>query len=113
MKLTLEIKMDNAAFDDDQEIVRILRHAAERVSEGNSVKESKYVLCDINGNVVGHYIVKDESELVYRGYRLVKNLGGVNIFICDVTRVVHRCETVEAAKKWCDSAIDDYCGEDE
>jgi hypothetical protein len=58
MKLTLEINMDNAAFDEDGyfvEAARILREAADRLEIGN---DSGY-LRDINGNRVGQFGIED------------------------------------------------------
>ena len=55
MKLTLSIKMDNAAFEPDwaAEAAQILRNASEYVNIG--IKESP--LLDSNGNVVGTFKV--------------------------------------------------------
>ena len=63
MKLTLEIKMDNAAFDNDApgiEAARILREAAERLEEFGS--DDFFFLMDINGNKVGELEVTEEEE---------------------------------------------------
>ena len=63
MKLTLEIKMDNAAFDNDApgiEAARILREAAERLEEFGS--DDFFFLMDYNGNKVGELEVTEEEE---------------------------------------------------
>jgi len=57
MKLKLEIKMDNAAFDEEggdgwhYEAARILRDAADKIENG----ESEGNLRDFNGNLVGSF----------------------------------------------------------
>lgn len=59
MKLTLEIQMDNAAFDGDgaahDEAARILRKAADVIESGGWAQ----VLMDINGNKVGRVDVRE------------------------------------------------------
>lgn len=52
MKINIEINCDNAAFESDfgeTEIVRILRHAANKIEKG----DENFRLFDINGNKVG------------------------------------------------------------
>jgi len=53
--LTLKIKTNNAAFDETklEECARILRTAAAKLEEGNR----RGLLLDINGNMVGEYIL--------------------------------------------------------
>lgn len=50
MKMKIEIKMDNAAFDEPGEITRILRKIADN-SEAGIIQSNIF---DINGNCVGH-----------------------------------------------------------
>ena len=59
MKLTLEISMENAAFDDSPlaEAARILREAAGMLDTGADNGK----LRDVNGNTVGFFEV-DRSE---------------------------------------------------
>ena len=49
MKLTIKIEMDNAAFDDPQEIYRVLDQVG-AVQNGNI---DSFKLRDSNGNTVG------------------------------------------------------------
>ncbi len=62
MEFTLEINMDNAAFDDSQELPRILRDLAKRIAANPEV--GGYSVRDSNGNNVGHarYIGKRAGE---------------------------------------------------
>lgn len=57
MKFTLEIKCDNAAFDDEPlaEVARILRAEAARIDHwvGDGAKTWDDSLHDVNGNKVG------------------------------------------------------------
>jgi hypothetical protein len=55
MKLKLEIKMDNAAFEDHpgSEVARILRDFADTIEEVPMPVGSSESLRDINGNTVG------------------------------------------------------------
>lgn len=52
MKVKIEIKCDNAAFEDapEHEVARILREAAQRIEGGGL---SCFPLFDYNGNKVG------------------------------------------------------------
>ena len=62
MKAKLEIKMDNAAFNDSQELSRILRNAADVVGDywDRRINFNFINLRDINGNTVGKLeIVED------------------------------------------------------
>lgn len=63
MRFTLEIKMDNAAFEDDPscEVSRILRDAAKRIDGHPHFSPGhEQPLYDINGNHVGYFDVWDE-----------------------------------------------------
>jgi len=54
MKLTIQIKMDNAAFDPSgTEAARILRELADRLDGDNLRAKDLRPLRDINGNRVG------------------------------------------------------------
>jgi hypothetical protein len=67
MKATIEIKMDNAAFNEsgwDVELVRILRELCDKI-ERDAREESK--LYDVNGNRVGEFVVRG---MVTRGERI-------------------------------------------
>ena len=46
----MELRMDNAAFEDNGELPRILRDLAEKIDR---LKQPPYLLYDINGNKVG------------------------------------------------------------
>ena len=50
---TLDIKMNNAAFDEDplEEIARILNTTADKIRHGSSAGTTR----DMNGNMVGNY----------------------------------------------------------
>lgn len=54
----LKVTMDNSAFDDREELPRILRALADRLEN-----EKTYMgnVRDINGNTVGNFIVEDEE----------------------------------------------------
>jgi hypothetical protein len=54
MKAHIEVKMDNAAFDDDwtSELVRILRDLTTHISK---TSPDRMTLRDINGNDVGFF----------------------------------------------------------
>ena len=63
MKLTIEIAMDNAAFQEGEhswEVARILRDLAKRIEghphfwPGHSA-----AILDVNGNEIGHCTVRD------------------------------------------------------
>ena len=61
-RLVLELKMDNAAFEDDptQEAARILRALAERIDGHPHFSPGHdQALHDRNGNEVGYATVKD------------------------------------------------------
>lgn len=55
MKLTIEINMDNAAFDPEpkDEVQRILRRLADSFDDWPGRNEFKLGLLDMNGNKVG------------------------------------------------------------
>jgi len=55
MKITLEIKTDNAAFEEcaGNEVARILRVLADKVERWPGINEFKLSVMDINGNKVG------------------------------------------------------------
>lgn len=56
MKLKIDIKMDNAAFEDAQgaECARILRTLAERIEDSDCLSPGVWsTLIDLNGNRVG------------------------------------------------------------
>jgi len=52
MRFELKINMNNAAFDDSQELPRILRKVAKQISEGPEYEI--WTLLDVNGNTVGN-----------------------------------------------------------
>lgn len=64
MKLTLEIKMDNAAFDDSPgaEAARILRYAADMVDLQEGGLGVREILRDINGNRVGDFTIEEVNR---------------------------------------------------
>ena len=51
MKLTIKIKLDNAAFDNPCEIGRILNEVTENINNFRN----EVIINDINGNKVGSY----------------------------------------------------------
>ena len=59
MKFTMEVNMDNAAFEDspENELARILSVAAEQVKASYRSRTCQ----DINGNTVGQWNVEDED----------------------------------------------------
>ena len=57
-KVRIEIDMDNAAFEDKDELPRILRSTANKIYDG----EFPSVIRDINGNKVGQFeYMEDEN----------------------------------------------------
>lgn len=56
MKATIQIQMDNAAFDDEPatELARILRKLAEKIEQGSDREN----LRDHNGNRVGEFLIE-------------------------------------------------------
>ncbi len=60
MKLTITIKMDNAAFDDSQEAGRILRDLAEKLDNEGAYAGLVLSARDTNGNTVAHLMVTDD-----------------------------------------------------
>jgi len=54
MKLTINIKMDNAAFEDGDEAARLLHEVTEHVRNG----DLGGTIYDINGNKVGQYRIR-------------------------------------------------------
>lgn len=70
MKATIEIKMDNAAFHDDdpttdptdaagRELARMLRELAGRVDDTILTPGDDHILYDVNGNRVGTFTVTE------------------------------------------------------
>ena len=59
MKFTMEVNMDNAAFEDspENELARILSVAAEQVKASYMGRACQ----DINGNTVGQWNVEDDD----------------------------------------------------
>ena len=55
MKITIKIKMDNAAFveSNNGELARLLEDIAKKVRDGNDIRRLRPAILDINGNVVG------------------------------------------------------------
>ncbi len=67
MKFTLEIQCDNAAFHEDApvdapviEIMRILRQANSKLSDGHGLIDEPCLLRDSNRNTVGSFVVTDD-----------------------------------------------------
>jgi len=60
MPLTIKVKTDNAAFEDDNlgpELARILRALAARVEEADGSDDNGLIF-DINGNSVGTWVIR-------------------------------------------------------
>ena len=66
MKFTLEINMDNAAFEDDQyELTRILHGIASKAqwdNMGHANGEGDELIRDRNGARVGSYKVEEDED---------------------------------------------------
>lgn len=60
MKFILNLSTDNAAFEDDSEIPRILRKIADDIDAGKDIAMFQTIF-DVNGNDVGRYALKDDS----------------------------------------------------
>ncbi|CRI66753.1 hypothetical protein THIOKS13070009 [Thiocapsa sp. KS1] len=61
-ELTIEMSLDNAAFEDDPapEIARILRQLADKL-EGRGI-DDEILLRDINGNRVGKAVIVMDND---------------------------------------------------
>lgn len=61
-ELTIEMSLDNAAFEDDPapEIARILRQLADKL-EGRGI-DDEILLWDINGNRVGKAVIVMDDD---------------------------------------------------
>lgn len=55
MKIEIELNTENQAFEDDQEIERILQEAVKNIASGIS----QGILRDYNGNKVGQFTTQD------------------------------------------------------
>jgi len=72
MKLSIEIEMDNAAFesgDSGIEVARILHKIAVRSHESGGLEidylgEGEQIIHDFNGNKCGHWIITDLPEFI-------------------------------------------------
>lgn len=53
MKITIEINTENAAFEEPEEVSRLLKKATILIASGSDFG----FLIDLNGNKVGHYRV--------------------------------------------------------
>ena len=60
MKFSFNLNTENSGFDDNirAEIGRILRDTADRVEQGDADNGLHQSLFDINGNVVGTFVLK-------------------------------------------------------
>lgn len=57
MKLKININLDNAAFEDEGEISRILRQLADKISYDGRIDGGK--IMDVNGNSVGTWEITE------------------------------------------------------
>lgn len=58
MRFICEISLDNAAFENPEELPTILRQIATELEKGNTGKRVK----DNNGNFVGQWFIEVEEE---------------------------------------------------
>jgi len=58
MKFRCEIDMDNAAFEDDGELVRLLTKVAKQAAEGQTGMR----IVDANGNRVGQWVIEGDDD---------------------------------------------------
>lgn len=64
-RLEINIKTDNAAFDDEArgpELARILRRLADQFDNGDLPDSDPWIIHDINGNRVGYAWHVEESD---------------------------------------------------
>jgi hypothetical protein len=61
MKFSISVNMDNAAFEDEQELVTILKGVIKDYQNGNTGKQ----LFDSNGNKVGQWVIDGDAEYDY------------------------------------------------
>ena len=59
MTVTITIRCDNAAFDDDRELSRILLKLSIQAETGGGRLENGYAIMDFNGNRVGAVTVSE------------------------------------------------------
>lgn len=57
--LSIRVDMNGAAFEDREELPRILHLMAEQYSQGNRAMG----ILDINGNRVGQWVIEQEQEI--------------------------------------------------
>lgn len=55
MKITIELNTENVAFEEPEEVSRLLKKAAVLIASGSDFGNLK----DYNGNTVGHYKVTE------------------------------------------------------
>ena len=64
MKLTIKINLDNAAFDNMQELMRIFKKCYDWIVFGkmqfDNTYENKHIINDVNGNKVGYLKIENE-----------------------------------------------------
>ena len=53
-----KIDMENEAFENHEELPRILRAIAAEITKGNTGKR----VADINGNFVGQWVIEEDDE---------------------------------------------------
>ena len=53
MKITLSFNVDNAAFDDPNEVERVLAKVTERVAHNGYDRNYEFAVRDSNGNTIG------------------------------------------------------------
>ena len=58
MKFHCEIDMDNAAFEDDGELARLLSQMAKQAAEGQTGMR----VVDANGNRVGQWVIEGDDN---------------------------------------------------
>jgi len=58
----MHVRLDNAAFDDSDELPRLLRRVAGVVTAKGAEPCHAQQLLDINGNVVGQWKIIEEGE---------------------------------------------------
>ena len=58
MEFRVNVKMDNAAFENSEELPRILEEIARQLRLGNTGKQ----IADSNGNRVGQWVIDPGAE---------------------------------------------------
>lgn len=60
MQITIQFSVDNAAFDDPNEVELVLRTVTERIAHNGYDRNYTFPLRDSNGNTIGACVVGEQ-----------------------------------------------------